>query len=126
VDHWNSGPPWTGLHCRPEELLGAWPTAAPGLEATSQGQGRGVAHGQLDEPLTGAQVAVRLSRDGEGRRRSKAHGGGHSSARGKARRMVSGEARHGRGTLLKGSEGGDREEPAVKVIGAPSMVPLPE
>jgi hypothetical protein len=29
VDHRGSGPPWTGLHCRPEELIGARPTGAP-------------------------------------------------------------------------------------------------
>jgi hypothetical protein len=40
--------------------------AVPGLEATDQGQGRGVVHGQLDEPLTGAQVAARRLGDGVG------------------------------------------------------------
>jgi hypothetical protein len=46
--------------------------AGLGLKAASQGQGRGVAHRQLDRKLT-----VRV----------------HSSVRGKARRMVWGEAR---------------------------------
>jgi hypothetical protein len=32
-------------------------------------------HGQLDEPLTGVQVAARRSSDREGHRRLKAHGG---------------------------------------------------
>jgi hypothetical protein len=30
VDHQASGPPWTSLHCRPDELTGAWPLGAPG------------------------------------------------------------------------------------------------
>jgi hypothetical protein len=64
-DHRNSLP-WTGLHSRLEELLGARPMAGLGLEAASQGQGRGVAHRQLDEPLTGAQVAARRLSDGDG------------------------------------------------------------
>jgi hypothetical protein len=29
VDHRDSGPPWTGLRRRPEELTGALPTGAP-------------------------------------------------------------------------------------------------
>jgi hypothetical protein len=29
VDHRGSGPPWTSLHRRPEELIGARPTGAP-------------------------------------------------------------------------------------------------
>jgi hypothetical protein len=93
VDHWNSGPPWTDLHCRPKELIRARPTAALGLEATGQGQGTGVAHGQLDEPLIGARAVARWSGDGEGWWRPKAHGGGCSNVRGKARRMVWGEER---------------------------------
>jgi hypothetical protein len=51
--------------------------AALGLEAIDQGQGRGgVVHGQLDEPLTGAQAAARRPDDREGQRRPKAHIGG--------------------------------------------------
>jgi hypothetical protein len=77
MDHWNSSPPWTSLYCRPEELHKAQPMAAPGLEAVDQGQGRGgVAHRQLDEPLTGAQAAARRPDNGEGWRRLKAHIGG--------------------------------------------------
>jgi hypothetical protein len=82
------------LHCQLEELLGARPTAALGLEATGQGQGRGgVALGQLDEPLTRARAAVRWSGDREGRWRPKSHGGGCSGARGKARMKVWGKVR---------------------------------
>jgi hypothetical protein len=29
VDHWDSGPPCTGGHCRSQELTGARPAAAP-------------------------------------------------------------------------------------------------
>jgi hypothetical protein len=36
----------------------------------------GVVHGQLDEPLTGAQAAARRPDDREGQRRPKAHIGG--------------------------------------------------
>jgi hypothetical protein len=34
VDHRDSGPPWTGLRRRPEELTGALPTGAPVHESS--------------------------------------------------------------------------------------------
>jgi hypothetical protein len=59
--------------------------------------------------------------------------GACSGARGKARRMVWGEARRGmvgapfyRGRGGGGGGGGGREERAATIIGTPAMVPLPE
>jgi hypothetical protein len=34
MDHRDSGPPWTGLRRRPEELTGALPTSAPVHESS--------------------------------------------------------------------------------------------
>jgi hypothetical protein len=39
VDHRDSGPPWTGGHCRSPELAGAQPPAAPVPESSDQGAG---------------------------------------------------------------------------------------
>jgi hypothetical protein len=41
VDHRDSGPPWTGGHGRSRELAGARPPAAPGLESSDRGAGKG-------------------------------------------------------------------------------------
>jgi hypothetical protein len=37
VDHRDSGPPWTGGHCRSLELTGARPPAAPVPESSNRG-----------------------------------------------------------------------------------------
>jgi hypothetical protein len=42
VDHRGSGPPWTGLRCRPEELTGARPTGAPVHESSPRLHGKDV------------------------------------------------------------------------------------
>jgi hypothetical protein len=41
VDHRDSGPPWTGGHCRSRELAGARPPAAPVPESSDRGAGEG-------------------------------------------------------------------------------------
>jgi hypothetical protein len=40
VDHRDSGPPWTGLHCQPEELTRALPTGAPVHESSPRPLGK--------------------------------------------------------------------------------------
>jgi hypothetical protein len=57
VDHRGFSPPWIGLHCRSEEVIGAWPTAAPGHSGLPQ------LHGE-DEELT--RVQFRASPEAEG------------------------------------------------------------
>jgi hypothetical protein len=59
MDHWGSGPPWTGLRRRPKELIGARPTGAPVLESSSRLHGK-------DEEL--ARVRSRASPEVEERR----------------------------------------------------------
>ncbi len=39
MDHRDSGPPWTGGHCRSRELAGARPPTAPGLGITGEEAG---------------------------------------------------------------------------------------
>jgi hypothetical protein len=41
VDHRDSGPPWTGGHCRSRELVGARPLAAPVPESSDRRAGEG-------------------------------------------------------------------------------------
>jgi hypothetical protein len=41
VDHRSSGPPWTGIRRRPEELTGARPTGAPVHESSPRLHGKG-------------------------------------------------------------------------------------
>ncbi len=41
MDHRNSGPPWTGGHCRSQELAGARPPAAPVPESSDLRAGEG-------------------------------------------------------------------------------------
>jgi hypothetical protein len=41
VDHRNSGPPWTGGHCRSRELVGARPPAAPVSKSSDRRAGEG-------------------------------------------------------------------------------------
>jgi hypothetical protein len=41
VDHWDSGAPWTGGHCRSRELAGAQPPAAPVPESSDRRAGEG-------------------------------------------------------------------------------------
>jgi hypothetical protein len=41
VGHRDSGPPWTGDHCRSRELTGARPSAAPVPESFDRGAGEG-------------------------------------------------------------------------------------
>jgi hypothetical protein len=41
VDHRDSGPPWTGGHCRSRELAGARPPAAPVPESSDRRAGKG-------------------------------------------------------------------------------------
>jgi hypothetical protein len=36
VEHAGPGPPWTGGHCRAQDLTGAWPSAAPVPESSDQ------------------------------------------------------------------------------------------
>jgi hypothetical protein len=57
MDQQGFGPPWTGLHCQPEELIGARPTAAPGHDGLPR------LHGE-DKVLTGVQF--RASPEAEG------------------------------------------------------------
>jgi hypothetical protein len=45
MDHRGSGPQWTGLHCRPEELIGARPTGTPVHDGSPRLHGK-------DEELT--------------------------------------------------------------------------
>jgi hypothetical protein len=61
VDHRGSGPPWTGLRRRPEELTGALPMGAPVHESLPRLHGK-------DEEL--ARVQSRASPEVEER-----HGG---------------------------------------------------
>jgi hypothetical protein len=48
MDHRGSGPPWTGLHYRLEELIRAWPTATLGHGSLPRLHGK-------DEELDGVQ-----------------------------------------------------------------------
>jgi hypothetical protein len=63
VDHRGSGPPWTGLRRRPEELIGARPMGAPVHESSPQLHGK-------DEELT--RVRSRASPKVEERRGGRA------------------------------------------------------
>jgi hypothetical protein len=92
VDHWNFGLPWTDLHCRPEDLLRAWPTAALGLEAVGQGQGRGwrTGNSMSRSPELRRQRGDRKMEKGGGDQNLMV--GARSGVRGKARRKVWGEA----------------------------------
>jgi hypothetical protein len=58
VDHWDSGPPWTGGHCRSRELAGARPPAAPVPESSDRGVGEregGPANSMAGLPRLGRQ-----------------------------------------------------------------------
>jgi hypothetical protein len=63
VDHRSSGPPWTGLRRRPEELTRARPTGAPVNESSPQLHGK-------DEEF--ARVRSRASPEVEERRGGRA------------------------------------------------------
>jgi hypothetical protein len=63
VDHRDSGPPWTGLRRRPEDLTGALPTGAPVHESSSRLLGK-------NEGLVG--VRSRASPEVEGQRGGRA------------------------------------------------------
>jgi hypothetical protein len=63
VGHRGSGPPWTGLLCRPEELIGARPTGTPVHDGSPQLHGK-------DEEL--ARVRSRASPETEERRGDRA------------------------------------------------------
>jgi hypothetical protein len=70
VDHWDSGPPWTGLRCRPEELSGALPTGAlvPGNSSRPLGKHeelvgvRSRASPEVEEQRGGRATAVKIRR----------------------------------------------------------------
>jgi hypothetical protein len=58
VDHRDSGPPWTGGHCRSRELTGAPPPAAPASESSDRGVGEregGPANAMAGLPRLGRQ-----------------------------------------------------------------------
>jgi hypothetical protein len=63
VDYRGSGPPWTGLHCRPEELIGAQPTGTPVHDGSPRLHGK-------DEEL--ARVQSRATPETEERRGDRA------------------------------------------------------
>jgi hypothetical protein len=56
MDHRGSSPPCTGLHCQPEELIGARPTAAPGHGSLPRLHGK-------DEELSGVQFRASPKRE---------------------------------------------------------------
>jgi hypothetical protein len=68
VDHRDSGPPWTGLRLRPEELTGALPTGAPVHESLPRPLGKneelvGVrpwASPEVEEQRGGRAMAVKI------------------------------------------------------------------
>jgi hypothetical protein len=77
VDHRGSGPPWTGLHCRPEELIGARPPTTPVPESSDQGAGgeEGRA-GELNGGVAAAREAVEGRLTGGGASAQKGDGEG--------------------------------------------------
>jgi hypothetical protein len=68
VDHWDSGPPWTGLHRRPEELTGALSTGALVHESSPRSLGkneeligvRSRASPEVEEQRGGRATAVKI------------------------------------------------------------------
>jgi hypothetical protein len=70
VDHRDSGPPWTGLRRRPEELTGALPTGAPVHESSPRPLGkneelvgvRSRASPEVEEQHGGRTTAVKIRR----------------------------------------------------------------
>jgi hypothetical protein len=70
VDHRDSGPPWTGLSRRPEELTGALPIGAPVHESSPRPLGkneeligvRSRASPEVEEQRGGWAMAVKIRR----------------------------------------------------------------
>jgi hypothetical protein len=70
VDHRDSGPPWTGLRRRPEELTGALPTGAPVHESSPRPLGkqeeligvRSKASPEVEEQRGGRVTVVKVRR----------------------------------------------------------------
>jgi hypothetical protein len=103
VDHRGSGPPWTGLHCRPEELIGALPLGTPVPESSDQGAGgeEGRA-GELNGRVAAAREAVEGHLIGGGASAQKGNGEGALTAK---RRSVGGV-----GVFTEGGAGFYRSE----------------
>jgi hypothetical protein len=86
VDHRDSGPPWTGGHCRSRELTGARPLAASVPESSDRraGEGKGgpanlAGLPQLGRWWKGGSPATEISArkdDGEGTVRARREGVG--------------------------------------------------
>jgi hypothetical protein len=87
VDHRDSGPPWTGGHCRSRELAEARPPAAPVPESSDRGAGE--REGALANSMAGlpwlrrrwkggspAMESSALKDDGEGAVRARRGGVG--------------------------------------------------
>jgi hypothetical protein len=114
MDHRGSGPSWTGLHCRPEELIGARPPATPvPRELRPRGRGEEGRAGELNGGVAAAREVVegRLTSGGASARK----GDGENALRAK-RKSVGGvgvfteggadfyraEARRGRPSAFNG------------------------
>jgi hypothetical protein len=102
VDHRDSGPPWTGVRCRPEELTGALPRGALVHESSPRPLGK-------DEELIG--VRSRASPEVEEQR-----GGWAMAVMIRRRRCLV------RALLRRGERGKEARRGAVKLRGGARLL----